>query len=109
MTMIGDRCGRSPQPGIVLAFLSVTTKSRHRVYPRQRRQKCWGVGIPWHRATTRRILTTAPRSANPIGIYVYRCYLQAHGSIIIAFHSEVFRVSLFIFSQRKVMVTNIQT
>ena len=24
-----------------------------------------------------------------------------HGSIIVAFHSEVFRVSLFIFSQRK--------
>jgi hypothetical protein len=28
-------------------------------------------------------------------------YPQAHGTIIVAFHPEVFRVSLFIFSQRK--------
>ena len=28
-------------------------------------------------------------------------YPQAHGAIIVAFHPEVFRVSLFIFSQRK--------
>ena len=28
-------------------------------------------------------------------------YLQAHGAIIVAFHPKVFRVSLFIFFQRK--------
>jgi hypothetical protein len=33
----------------------------------------------------------------PIGLYNYRQCPQAHGSIIVAFHSEVFRVSLFIF------------
>jgi hypothetical protein len=31
----------------------------------------------------------------------YRKYTQAHGSIVVAFHPELFRVSLFIFSQRK--------
>ena len=31
----------------------------------------------------------------------YREYLQVHGSIIVAFNPEVFRVSLFIFSQRR--------
>ena len=30
-------------------------------------------------------------------------YPQAHGSIVAAFHPEVFRVSLFIFSQRKAL------
>jgi hypothetical protein len=30
---------------------------------------------------TRRILTTAPWNTNPIGLYVYRCYLQACCSI----------------------------
>jgi hypothetical protein len=37
-------------------------------------------------ARTQRILTIVPRNANLIGLYVYRCYLQAHGSIIVAFH-----------------------
>jgi hypothetical protein len=31
----------------------------------------------------------------------YKKYPQAHGSIIVAFHPEVFRVSLFIFFQRR--------
>ena len=31
----------------------------------------------------------------------YRQYPQAYGSIIAAFHPEVFKVSLFIFSQRR--------
>ena len=31
-------------------------------------------------------------------------YLQAHGAIIVPFHPEVFRVSLFIFSQRKAFI-----
>jgi hypothetical protein len=31
----------------------------------------------------------------------YREYLQAYGSIIVAFHPEVFRVLLFMFSQRR--------
>jgi hypothetical protein len=31
----------------------------------------------------------------------YREYLQTHGSIVVAFHPKIFRVSLFIFSQRK--------
>jgi len=31
----------------------------------------------------------------------YRKYPQAHGSIVVAFHPEEFRVSLFIFSQRR--------
>ena len=34
----------------------------------------------------------------------YRKYPQAHGFIIVAFHPEVFRVSLFIFSQRKTFI-----
>ena len=47
----------------------------------------------------------------------YRKYPQAHGSIVVAFHPEVFwvslafhpevfRVSLFIFSQRRARYTN---
>jgi hypothetical protein len=39
----------------------------------------------------------APRNANLMGLYIYRCYPQAHGSIIVGFHPKVFRVSLFIF------------
>jgi hypothetical protein len=35
----------------------------------------------------------------------YRKYLQAHGSIVVAFHPEVFMVSLFIFSQRRARYT----
>ena len=31
----------------------------------------------------------------------YRKYLPVDGSIVVAFHPEVFRVSLFIFSQRR--------
>ena len=31
----------------------------------------------------------------------YRKYPQAHGSVVVAFHHEVFMVSLFIFSQRR--------
>jgi hypothetical protein len=31
----------------------------------------------------------------------YRKYPQAHGYNVVAFHLKVFRVSLFIFSQRK--------
>ena len=31
----------------------------------------------------------------------YRKYPQVHGSIVVAFYPKVFRVSLFIFSQRK--------
>jgi hypothetical protein len=31
----------------------------------------------------------------------YKRYPQAHGSIIVAFHPKVFRISLFIFSQRR--------
>ena len=31
-------------------------------------------------------------------------YSQAHRAIIVAFHPEVFRVSLFIFSQRKAFI-----
>jgi ribonuclease HI len=31
---------------MLLAFLSVTAKSRYGVYPQQRCQKCQGVGIP---------------------------------------------------------------
>ena len=31
-------------------------------------------------------------------------YPQAHGAIIVAFHPEVFRVPLFIFSQRKTFI-----
>jgi hypothetical protein len=46
-------------------------------------------------------------SKHPIGHNVYRCYPQAHESIVVAFHPKVFRVSLFIFSQRKAMVTSI--
>ena len=43
-----------------------------------------------------------PRNTNTIVLNDYTKYLQAHGSIVVAFHPEVFRVSLFIFSQRKV-------
>jgi hypothetical protein len=32
----------------------------------------------------------------------YREYPQAHGSIVVAFHLEIFKVSLFIFSPRRV-------
>ena len=31
----------------------------------------------------------------------YRKYPQVHGSIVVAFQTKVFRVSLFIFSQRR--------
>jgi hypothetical protein len=31
----------------------------------------------------------------------HRMYSQAHGIIVVAFHPEVFRVLLFIFSQKK--------
>ena len=42
-----------------------------------------------------------PRNTNTIVLNDYRKYPQVHGSIVVAFHLEVFRVSLFIFSQRK--------
>jgi hypothetical protein len=67
------------------------------------------LAFPSTATRTQRILTTAPRNANPIGLYIYRCYPQAHGFIVVAFHLEIFRVSLFIFSQRKTIVTNILT
>jgi hypothetical protein len=44
------------------------------------------LAFPSTAARTQRILTTAPRNANPIGLYVYRCYPQAHRSIVVAFH-----------------------
>ena len=42
-----------------------------------------------------------PRNTNTIVLNDYRKYLQMHISIVVAFHPKVFRVSLFIFSQRK--------
>jgi hypothetical protein len=47
------------------------------------------------------ILATPPETPTMIVLNDYREYLQAYGSIIIAFHSEVFRVLLFMFSQRR--------
>jgi hypothetical protein len=55
------------------------------------------LGLCWH------FLVTSLESAMPlekaltIDLNDYRIYSQAHGSIIVAFHPEVFRVSLFIF------------
>jgi hypothetical protein len=37
------------------------------------------------------------KERQPIGLYNYRQCPQAHGSNVVAFHPEVFRVSLFIF------------
>ena len=44
-------------------------------------------------------IATAPGNASAICLNVYRKDPQAHGYIIVKFHPEVFRVSLFIFSQ----------
>jgi hypothetical protein len=41
------------------------------------------------------------KECQPIGHNVYRYYPQAHGSIVVAFHPEVFGYHSFIFSQRK--------
>jgi hypothetical protein len=42
-----------------------------------------------------------PETPTMIVLNDYRKYPQAHGSIILAFHPKVFRVSFFIFSQRR--------
>jgi hypothetical protein len=42
-----------------------------------------------------------PETLTTIVLNDYREYPQAHGSIVVVFHPEVFRVSLFIFSQRR--------
>jgi hypothetical protein len=55
------------------------------------------LAFPSTTARTWRIQMTTPRNANSIGHYIYKCYSQAHESIVVAFHLKVFRLSLFIF------------
>jgi hypothetical protein len=42
--------------------------------------------------------SNSTKECEPIGHNIYRFYPQAHGSIIVAFHPEVFEYRLFIFS-----------
>jgi hypothetical protein len=67
----GGMCG-SARNGSMLAFLSIATR-----------------------------ISNDARNSLTIVLNDYRKYPQAHGSIVVVFHLEVFRVSLFIFSQRK--------
>ena len=48
-------------------------------------------------------LETILKITGVIDLNLLEYYPQAHGSIVAAFHPEVFRVSLFIFSQRKAL------
>ena len=52
---------------------------------------------------TRTSLETILEITRAIDLNLLDYYPQAHGSIVAAFHPEVFRVSLFIFSQRKAL------
>jgi hypothetical protein len=92
--------GVEPGTSCLLAFLSMITKNGGLDPPMVTIPKtpCWHslalvLGLVYPSNST--------KECQPIGHNVYRYYPQAHGSIVVAFHPEVFGYRSFIFSQRK--------
>jgi hypothetical protein len=100
--------------GIIPAGINLRNRHRHQVSRRPtplhgQAKHCWhflasllrtGLGpIPSNGA--RNAVLASPskdtKECQPIGLYNYRQCPQAHESIVVAFHPEVFRVLLFIF------------